>query len=237
MTFRDRLVASLRALRPVLEVDGVLVIGSEVPNLLEPGGAATLVVSLDVDVGIPVTRHAEVKRALATVTGLAPSPEEPSVWLPVRDDLIEVNFVGVDPTLADAADTYVLSDDTLPLLVFGHLALLRPGRVVEVDGVRVPLPRPAGVMLEKLLTDRTGEKGDRDLLVVLGVLLHAGDDDLAELEEQFRLLVAEQRHAVRSSLTVLSLLQPHPSMPDPVRHRHLVAALLHRLDETADDGD
>ena len=35
VTFRDRLLATLRAVEPILEVPGVLVAGSEVPNLLE----------------------------------------------------------------------------------------------------------------------------------------------------------------------------------------------------------
>jgi hypothetical protein len=34
----------LRLIRPVLEAPGILVVGSEVPNLLEPGAASTLVV-------------------------------------------------------------------------------------------------------------------------------------------------------------------------------------------------
>lgn len=42
VAFRDRLVATIRAARPVLETEGVLVVGSEVPNLLEPGAAAIL---------------------------------------------------------------------------------------------------------------------------------------------------------------------------------------------------
>jgi methyl coenzyme M reductase subunit D len=45
VTFRDRLLATLRAVEPILEVPGVLVAGSEVPNLLEAGAAATLVVA------------------------------------------------------------------------------------------------------------------------------------------------------------------------------------------------
>ena len=57
VTFRDRLIATIRAARPVLESLGVLVVGSRVPNLLEeratavrraprsgrPGGAVTAV--------------------------------------------------------------------------------------------------------------------------------------------------------------------------------------------------
>jgi hypothetical protein len=41
VAFGDRLLATIRATRPVLETQGVLVIGSEVPNLLEPGAAAS----------------------------------------------------------------------------------------------------------------------------------------------------------------------------------------------------
>jgi hypothetical protein len=64
VTFRDRLVATIHAARPVLETPGVLVVGSEVPNLLEAGAAATLVVSQDLDVGVPVDRHANLKTRL-----------------------------------------------------------------------------------------------------------------------------------------------------------------------------
>ncbi|MGH9336550.1 MAG: hypothetical protein ACRD21_22660, partial [Vicinamibacteria bacterium] len=64
---------------PVLEEPGVLIVGSEVPNLLEPGAASTLVVSQDVDVGVPVERHAAIKRRLDALHGLRPSSEEPSV--------------------------------------------------------------------------------------------------------------------------------------------------------------
>lgn len=235
MSFRDRLLATLRALEPVLAVEGILVLGSEVPNLLQRGAASTLVVSQDVGIGVPVRRHDAVKEALTRVEGLQQSNEEPSIWVPCQPGLIEANFVGMDPSITDAADTYVLEDDLLPLLVFGQLSLLRAGPVLEVDGVRVPLPRPAGLMLEKLLTDRTGEKGERDLLVVLGLLLGAASEDLDEMEKDYRTFRPELRHAVRSNLAILSLLKPHEDMPDPERHRELVVALLRRLE--AGDGD
>jgi hypothetical protein len=35
---------------------GVLIVGSEVPNLLQPGAASTLVVSQDVDLAVPLGR-------------------------------------------------------------------------------------------------------------------------------------------------------------------------------------
>ena len=88
------------------------------------------------------------------------------MWLPTEGHLLEVNFVGMDAE-QDPADAYVLDDEELPLMVFGALALVTPGAEVELAGTRVRLPRPAGLMLEKLISDRTGEKGDRDLLVAL----------------------------------------------------------------------
>jgi hypothetical protein len=99
------------------------------------------------------------------------------------------------------------------------------------------LPRPAGLILEKLLTDRSGGKGERDLLVVVGTLLQASEEDLAELEELYHHLPPDQRHAVRSNLTILSLLQPHHEMPDPTLHRERVARLLRRLEATDGDDD
>jgi hypothetical protein len=47
MPFRDRLMATIAAARPVLEAPDVVVAGSEVPNLLQPDAASTLVVSQD----------------------------------------------------------------------------------------------------------------------------------------------------------------------------------------------
>jgi hypothetical protein len=231
--FRGRLLATLRAIRGVLDVPGVMVIGSQVPNLLQADAASTLVVSQDVDVGVPVDRLAEVKRQLGRFKELAPSAEEPSVWVPRRKELLEVNFVGLDAATRDASDTYVLEDAELPLLVFGTLSLLRRGPEVQVEGARFALPRPADLLLEKLLTDRSAAKGDRDLLVALALLLVAGERELAELAGRYRALPLEMRYAARSALTVLSLMAPVPGMPDPGPHRALVAGLLRRL-EAAD---
>ena len=143
MTFRERLVATIAAARSVLEVPGVLVVGSEVPNLLEPGAAATLVVSQDLDIGVPVSCHSAVKLRLADLTAaFVPSVEEPSVWTPRSPDLLEVNFFGIDPA-CDPADARVVDDDRLPLLVFGALSLVTAGDEIEVGGTRVRLPRPS----------------------------------------------------------------------------------------------
>jgi hypothetical protein len=232
MDFRSRLLRTLRAIAPVLQEPGVLVAGSEVPNLLEPDARSTLVVSQDVDIAVPVDRHAAVKERLREMRGLAQSKEEPSVWLPEEADLIEVNFIGWDARGTRPGETYVLEDEELPLLVFGHLALLRPGRTLTIDGISVPLPRPAGLILEKLLTDRSGEKGDRDLLVALALLLVSDAGDLTEIEAQYRELSPELRYAARSGLSTLSLLEPRLHMPDPTLHRVLVAELLARLERS-----
>jgi hypothetical protein len=229
VAFRDRLVATIHAARPVLESEGVLVVGSEVPNLLEPGAAATLVVSQDLDIGVAVDRHGTLKQRLDQLHGFEPSADEPSVWTPSSAGLLELNFVGMDPAL-DPAEAYVLEDDRLPLLVFGALSLVSPGAEIEIEGTRVPLPRSAGLLLEKLITDRTGEKGERDLLVALGLLATAGQADLEELEQAYRRLRSELRHAVRSNLTILSLLGPRDGMPDPRSRRADVAALLRRIE-------
>ena len=235
MTFGDRLIATIQAARPVLEHPGVLVVGSEVPNLLEPGAAATLVVSQGLDIGVPVDCHAAVKRRLPELRlHFLPSPDEPSVWTPRSSDLLEVNFVGMDPT-QDPADAYVLEDDQLPLLVFGALSLVEPGAEIDIAGTRIRVPRPAGLLLEKLVTDRTGEKGDRDLLVALGLLITAGAADLDELDGAYRRLRPELRHTVRSNLTLLSLIEARPGMPDPRPRRAAVTALLRRL-EKGDEG-
>jgi hypothetical protein len=132
--------------------------------------------------------------------------------------------------IVDPIDTYEKPDDRLPLMVFGPLSLLVPGVPVDADGLRVPVPRPAGLALEKLVTDRTGEKGDRDLLVVAGLLQLMSPADRAELEAQYRVLPPELRHQIRSNLSILSLLPTRPGMPDPQPMRAKVADLLQRLE-------
>ena len=231
--FRAKLLRTLQAVEPLFEVPGVLVAGSEVPNLLEPDARSSLVVSQDVDIAVPVAGHAAVKALLPRLRGLAPSPEERSVWLPSGSDMIEVNFIGMEADAQPLGDTYVLEDRELPLLVFRYLGLLKPAPPVIVEGMAIPVPRPAGLVIEKLVTDRSDEKGDRDLLVVLGLLLVCTAADLQEVVEVFGTLSDEERHVVRSALSTLSLVEPRPQMPDPTPHRGRIAALAERL-EAAD---
>jgi hypothetical protein len=234
MEFRERLIETLRAIQPVLDVPGVMVIGSEVPTLLQRAGEPAIVVSQDVDVGVPLGSHAEVKRRLGDIVRLHPAREEPSVWLPTDSALIEVNFVGIDTSIVDIAETYVLEDPALPLLVFGPLSLLRAAERIHSQGVRLTLPRPAGLLLEKLVTERTGEKGDRDLLVALALLLVIERADVEDAVADFARLTAEQRNAAIGNLTVLSLMKARPGMPDPTPHRRMISELLDRLDAVAE---
>jgi hypothetical protein len=228
-SFRDRLVATLKALRPLLAQDGVLVVGSEVPNLMQPGAASTLVVSQDVDVAIPLSGLEDAKAILRGLNGLVPSAEEPSVFVPSTPDLIEANFLGLDTSISSADETYVHDDPELPLMVFGPLGNLRPGPVVDVDGTRVRLPKPAGLILEKLLTDRTGEKGARDLLVVAGLFVTSTAADLDEFVALARALPMSSLHEIRSNLSVLTLMDKSANMPDPVPLRHALAGVLDRI--------
>lgn len=232
MTFRDKLIATLRAIEPVLRQPGVLVVGSEIPNLLEDHAAATLVVSEDVDIGVPVSSHTAVKASLRHVTELVPSVSEPSVWVPRGSDLLEVNFVGMDYRVSELGESYVLEDPELPLMVFGPLSHLRPGVPISVDGLEVPVPQRAGLMLEKLASERSGDKGDRDILVVLGLLLTAKENDLDELVSSYRALSAELRFTIRSNLSILSLLPAQEGMPNASVHRDRIRLLLLRLEET-----
>jgi hypothetical protein len=149
--------------------------------------------------------------------------------MPRTADLLEVNFVGMDRA-QDPGDAYVLEDDRLPLLVFGALSLVEPGAELDIDGTRVRVPRPGGLLLEKLVTDRTGEKGERDLLVALGLIVTAGPADFNEFEQAYGRLRPELQHAVCSNLTVLSLIEARAGMPDPLPRRAAVAALLRRLE-------
>ena len=112
----------------------MLVVGSEVPNLLEKGAAATLVVSQDLDVGVPVQHHAALRDRLDELHEFEPSLDEPSVWTPRAPALLELNFVGIDPA-QDPAEAYVFEDDRLPLLVFGALSLVSRGAELEVGGL------------------------------------------------------------------------------------------------------
>jgi hypothetical protein len=208
----------------------VLIVGSEVPNLLQPGAASTLVVSEDVDVGIPVDRVEAARAALAFVRGLCPSSEEPSVWVPLDASMIEANFLGIDPNIREPGETYVRHDPEFPLLVFGTMGLIRHGADIVIDDIRIPLPSVSSLLLEKLLTDRTADKGVRDLLVVAGLLVTASADDLQSFLRGARSLSEEALHAIRSNLTILSLLEPVDSMPDPRPHRERVAQLLLALE-------
>lgn len=118
--------------------------GSQVPNLLQPDAAATLVVSHDVDLVVPVAAHRQVRDALARVTGYQPSAAEPSVWLPDDPQRLEINFIGRDPSMRETADSYVL-EDTMLLGNLAVLSLMQP-----LPGM--PDPTRGRAAVEALLT-------------------------------------------------------------------------------------
>jgi hypothetical protein len=231
--FRQRLYATLRALRPVYG-EGVMIIGSEVPNLLQPETAVPLVVSKDVDIGVEVSAHARVKAAVASLSELRPSADEPSV-LVSDGGLLEVNFVGIDRKLADLTESYVLEDPELPLLVFGTLNLLKPGPSIDLGGWTARLPELPGLLVEKLLTERGHVKGERDMLVALALLVAASPRELDEARRTCASLDPPDRHQVRANLALLALLPPMPEMPDPGPHRAVVSRFLAALEEGCDD--
>jgi len=207
-----------------------MVIGSEVPNLLQGKAASTLVVSKDVDIAVPVQCHAAIKTHLDRVTGLRASHDEPSVWVPDTPELIEANFVGLDRSILNVTDSYILQDSDLPLMVFGQLSLLEPAEPIAIEGLLVPVPQPAGLLLEKLISERSAIKGERDLLVVMGLLLTCSPVDLQQLRLRYGTLPAEMQHAICSNLSLLSLMEPLTDMPDPRPHRKQIAELLTQLE-------
>jgi hypothetical protein len=231
--FRERLMNTLRATAPVLSEDGVMVAGSEVPNIISVD-RTILVVSQDVDIAVPVSRHARVKHRIREITGFTRSTEEPTVLVPNSDDYIEVNFIGIGDDRTDDAATYVFEDDEFPLLVFANLSHLRPGPPVDIGGFEVPVPRTSGLLIEKLLTDRSGEKGDRDLLVALALLILSRTADIDEFVDEYLGCADEERYSVRSGLAALSLIEPRIHMPDPEPYRARIAELLTRLERVED---
>ncbi len=235
MHFRQRLLATLRAAEPLLRVPGVLVVGSELPNLWQPAQDSILVVSEDVDLGVPISSHSEVEARLAELSLFAPSEDEPSVWLPRGEGLLELNFVGLPDPGTPLSEVFPLEGERLSMLVFGTLGLLRPTTTLTFEGLEVTVPARAGGMLEKLVTERSGLKGDRDLLVVLGMLMSATEADMEQLVHAYSGLPVELRHAARTNATLLSLLEPVEGMPDPSVQRHRAHQLLRRL-EAADEG-
>jgi hypothetical protein len=92
------------------------------------------------------------------------------------------------------------------------------------------MPR-AGLILEKLATERSGEKGDRDLLVALALLLVLDEADREELRTVYDSLPHELRYTIVANLSTLALIEARPGMPDPEPHRARVADLRRQLEK------
>lgn len=139
VTFRERLLGTLRQLRPVREEPGVLVVGSEVPNLPQPGALATLVVSQDVGVAIPVDRVDTVKPRLQQLQGLVPSPDDgrggrgPAAVRPVA----ALTRLSIAVAVPPAAKVSRIARDSQP-------KRQRPPRRSDVTDTASPAPAPRG---------------------------------------------------------------------------------------------
>ena len=119
MTFRERLIGTLRQLQPVLEEPGVLVVGSEVPNLLQQDAASTLVVSQDVGLAVPVDRVEAVKmRKRACIVRTRAAIRR---WKYRQRDHAAGVWFRIRRVLADAKEAYVISiGDAKRLLTEGY---------------------------------------------------------------------------------------------------------------------
>src|SRR4051794_12285 len=94
----------------------------------------------------------------------------------------------VGRALARVAGERWARDRESVFLRFGPLSLLSEGPSLEIDGLHIPMPRPSGVAVEKLIADRSGEKGNRDLLVLAGLLCHMSETDVAHVPVLIRRL-------------------------------------------------
>jgi len=63
----------------------------------------------------------------------------------------------------------------------------------------------------------------------LSSLMTCEESDVAEFVNVFRQLPVDARTMLLANLSVLSLMQPLPDMPDPHRGRELVEPLIARL--------
>ncbi len=226
MGTESALLETVKAARSLIEIPDVLVVGSQVPNLMQPTGSDLLVVSRDLD--LAVTRQAipDVKACLPTLTHFAPSSSEPAVLLPKSGNLLEVNLLGLD---RDCERSYIREDPDLPLVFFGSLSLLKTGPRLVIAGVTVQLPECASLLLEKLATERSGRKGDRDLLVAAGLLGLMRQPEIDRFELLATCADEELRYHIVSNLAILSMLPDVEGMPSAAARRQEISDLVRRL--------
>ena len=82
-TFRERLLATLRAVEAVLEVNGVLVAGSEVPNLLD------LLVRSHRRLSAELRHQVRSNLSILSLLGLRPGMPDPRPQRSTIDALLE----------------------------------------------------------------------------------------------------------------------------------------------------
>lgn len=194
--FRDKLLATVKALLPALGKDGWIV-GSEVPNLhllARRPRARGLFVSEDVDVAF--SRRATAHR-IRRLPGWKAAPQQPSVLLPKDASRhIEINLLRLDPDLPlDEAAV----DREGGFVAFGTLNLLRPERI-RIGGFYLPVASLASIAVEKLATARSGPKGLRDLEVAFLAIRLLDAEGRKEVAREVRALPEEfRRHAAANA--------------------------------------
>ncbi len=229
MEFAERLLMTIKDISDLF-IDGVIVIGSEAPNLFSFYEKSPVIVSKDIDLGVDVKAHNGLKEKITGLQTFKISEDEPSVLTPLGPQL-EVNIVGIDRRLTDISESYVLEDSRLPMMVLGNLSLIEPGQVINIAGINVPMPKKAGLLLEKLLTERSGIKGERDLLVALALLLIINEQEKTEFLMSYGKLDPELRQQILTNLTLLSALPPHHAMPDPRPCRQMIFEFIQRIEK------
>ncbi len=131
MRFRDKLEATLRAVAPLFEVPGVIVGGSEVPNLLQPGAASTLAVSQAAKTALEERVRAVRARAEVRRWEYRQRNTSHGVWHRVR------RF------LTFAAEVWVVSDEATANLVAEGYAPDPAGPELEPVTTLLCVPRAA----------------------------------------------------------------------------------------------
>ncbi|MEW5692344.1 MAG: hypothetical protein AB1765_03500 [Candidatus Hydrogenedentota bacterium] len=205
ISFRTKLLNTLKILKDILP--HTIIIGSEVPNLIRINKKVDLFVSEDIDVGIPVLKFKIIKSGIKRLLKkYYVSRDEPSILCPKTNELLEINFLGIDKNLDDLDDVYIFRDGLVSFIVFGTLSLIK-GKKVSINGMKVILAEPASLLVEKLLTERSHIKGERDIIVA-GLLLEVIDikKEMKHILAMINALNKDKRYLIQDNLSTLILI-------------------------------
>ncbi|MBE7439598.1 MAG: hypothetical protein HS115_14165 [Spirochaetales bacterium] len=208
---------TLRDLRPV--ADQVIVIGSEVPNLSRIHSGADLFVSQDIDLAVPIENLERTDEQIPMLfEHYRQSSDEPSILLPRDDARLEINFLGVDFRSQDLDDISLHRGRHISFLAFGTLTLIKPvDLTIEKHRFRVAEHR--SLFLEKILTERSSIKGERDLYVAALVFKEIqSPQEIIHMREDILALDSERKFFASDNLASLILMieKGHPDLRNSV---------------------